>query len=118
MKGGNMMNKHQAYMMCQNYLNQYVKVKATNGETYRGYVGKVNSDTVYLAIPDQDIRESNSSRGCCRPGYPIPPAYYPPYYRPIPYASAPYPYYRRRGWRWVAIPLAFLAGVAVGTIID
>lgn len=119
------MHKHQAFSLCQNYVNQHVELTTKDGKVYRGFIESVDYDHVYLAVPrnspQRQMEESRSGGdrqfGLGYPGY----GYgYPPYGYGYDYAYPSYDIgpglYPRRRFRRLAIPLAFLGGIALSRV--
>lgn len=107
------MRKHQAFSLCRQYIYRYVQLMTKDGRRYQGYIENVDRDSVYLAIPNETgMRDGDRQY---YPEYLYPGYGYPSYY---PYPVDPYyPYPRRRRFRRLSLPLSFLAGIALGSLV-
>jgi hypothetical protein len=45
------MHPHEAYKMCKEHKHQYVRIHMKNGKSYDGFIDRVDSDYVGLAMP-------------------------------------------------------------------
>jgi hypothetical protein len=126
------MHKRKAYALCHQHLYRYVHIRTSEGRIYDGIIDSVDDDFVYLAVPRSGYRQAapTKSKEQDNRQYADPYAYgsypgYQPYmygypgYQPAypPYNPAPYPRPHRR-FRRVAVPLAFITGVALGRVFD
>jgi len=116
------MKTHEAHAICRKYKNYWCTMRMRDGRVYSGVIDDVDRDHVYLLVPREDWMRKSSEKGKKEQrqfydygyGYPY---YYPEspfyggYYYPSPY---PYPYFPRRRFRRIALPLAFLTGIALG----
>ncbi|MBP1931151.1 hypothetical protein [Ammoniphilus resinae] len=116
------MKKHEAHAICRRYKNYWCTMRMRDGRVYTGVIDDVDHDHVYLLVPRDDwMRESpEKSKKDQRQFYDYGYGYgYPSYYPESPYYGGyypypPYPYYPRRRFRRIALPLAFLTGIALG----
>jgi hypothetical protein len=105
------------HKFCRMHLKKYVEINMVDGRKYRGFIDRVGHKNVYLLVPTDPYWVRDAEKDTNRQfGYPYPG--YPGYgYVPGYPSAGPYPFPRRRYSR-IALPLAFIAGLAARPLID
>lgn len=114
---------NQAYQVCSQYANEYVRIKILDGSSYEGVIVGLDNDHVYMEIEEDqpDIspvhyRPYRCLSRCAPPPYPVYPPFPPfPPYPPYPVYEPVFPTYNapRRRRRRRILPLSLFTLLSI-----
>lgn len=98
------MQQSEAYALCQEHMNKYVRLHMQDGVVYDGVIENLDGEHVYIASPMRDD-DPEAARYVPYPGFGPWGGGFGPWYGP---GFGPYPRFRRFG-----LPLAGLAALSL-----